>query len=296
MKGLINVGNTCYLNAMLQCMLNCSPLVNYFNVHGYTGDVPALSIFRDIVNEYWNGNDNVVNPIKLLQELVAWSPQFKGNYQQDSHEAYLVIIEGIHKAMQQTTQPFHDSLYYKQSKDGPARKQWEEEKPSIISNIFNGQLKISVSDVHYETFRSIELSPTYDTNVDALVFDFFKSETTTDSNKEIKKSIQFAPLCLTLAFKQYFKKTNIKFNETLDLSWYVAEDHHCPFNPVYQLYGIVLHGGDRHGGHYISVTRSLNTWYLNNDSRSTKTTLKEINVNSIYMLFYMAKNPYSSCE
>lgn len=288
MKGLINVGNTCYFNSMLQCLLNCSPLVNYFLRNNYTGD----SVVKDIVYKYWKGDDNVVNPIELLKELAAWSPQFRGNYQQDSHEAFIYVLEGLHKATQSDKEIFYDDLYYKNKVNDDAKKQWEEEKPSLVSHLFNGQFKVKVSDVHYETFRTIELSPTHNTNVDALMFDFFKSEHTIDTKLKIQKQIQFPPMCLTLTFKQYFKKLDIKFKETIDLSWYMAKDNHCPFKPIYQLYGIILHGGDRHGGHYVSATKHLNSWYLNNDSRSTKTELKNININSIYMLFYIVKQPY----
>jgi ubiquitin C-terminal hydrolase len=292
MKGLINVGNTCYFNSMLQCLLNCAPLVNYFYRSGYAGDNKAVKDFENIVNKYWKSDDNVVNPIELLKELATWSPQFRGNYQQDSHEAFLCIIEGLHKETQSDKQIFNDSPYYKLVKDGSAKKQWEEEESSLVTHLFNGQLKVTVSDVHYETFRSIELTPRYNTNVDALLFDYFKSEITEDTHTKIQKQIQFPPLCMTLAFKQYFKKLDIKFTETLDLSWYMAKDHHCPFKPEYQLYGMILHGGDRHGGHYISATRNMNNWYLNNDSRSSKVELKSIDVNSIYMLFYIIKKPY----
>ena len=192
MKGILNLGNTCYFNSTLQCLLNCTPLVNYFNTYGYDGNNTAIIAFRDIVNEYWNGNNNVVDPRMLIIELARWSPQFKGNFQQDSHEAYLCMLEGFHKATQHIKM-IKSSYYLNVDRDGPALKQRQLEKRSLVTDIFDGQMKVAVSDVHYETFRSIELTPYPNATVDALVFDYFTAEKAEDSNKTIKRTIQFPP-------------------------------------------------------------------------------------------------------
>ena len=292
MKGLLNLGNTCYFNSTLQCLLNCTPLVNYFKNTRYTGNNTAIVAFVDIINDYWNGNNNVVDPKMLIIELARWSPQFKGNFQQDSHEAYLCMLEGFHEATRQikiNNAPY----YFNVDRYGPALKQRQLEKRSLVTDIFDGQMKVSVSDVHYETFRSIELTPTHNATVDALVFDYFMTEKTEDSNITIKRTIQYSPLCMTIAFKQFFNKVNVNIRKTLDLTWFLDKSHHCPFVPKYKLYGVILHGGNRHGGHYVSATCVDKQWYLNNDSRVHKINFKDIQTNAIYMLFFVAIKPFS---
>ena len=292
MKGFLNLGNTCYFNSTLQCLINCTPLVNYFVKYGYTGTNTAVIAFKDIINEYWNGNNNVVDPKLLIRELVRWSPQFKGNFQQDSHEAYLCMLEGFHKATRRII--INEAPYYLNvDRDGPAFKQWSLEHRSLVTDLFDGQIKVKVSDVHYETFRSLELTPSHNTSVDALIFDYFNTEDVKDSNKTIKRTIQCPPVCMAIAFKQFFNKVNIKIKKTLDLSWFLDASHHCPFDPKYKLYGVILHGGDRRGGHYVSATCVGEQWYLNNDSRINKIKFEDIQTNSIYMLFFVAINPFS---
>lgn len=284
MKGLVNLGNTCYFNSMLQCLLNCNPFVNYFSELDYHGDDQVVKNIKSLVERYWTDEQNVIRPVNALKHLQQWCDQFQGYNQQDAHEAYLCFIEGIHKALiGQELVP----RYHKLIKDQEAVKQWDQEKPSIITEMFMGQLKVTVDDTHYETFRSLELSPTYDTSVDALVFDYFKKETTSDSDMVIGRRLNYPPIVLALSIKQFFRKYTIDIKKKLDLSWYVDE----PFKKVkYKLYGVILHGGDRHGGHYISMTKWNGQWYENNDSRVRKVNFEDIRTNSIYMLFYLMDN------
>lgn len=281
MKGLVNLGNTCYLNSMLQCLLNCKPLVNHILKFKYQGNETSIIKFHTLVYMYWDNSQNVIKPIGALKMLCALSDQFEGYRQQDSHEAYLWFIEGLHKGLQSESK---GTRYNVLIKDKESRKQWAEEKPSVITEIFMGQLKVKVKDVHYETFRSLELSTTRDTTIEALLFDFFKPEKTQDSNLVINKRIQYPPLALTLVVKQFFRKNTIKIKEDLDLSWFVES----PFKNVnYKLYGVILHGGNRHGGHYISATKWNDQWYENNDSHVKKIQFTDIRINDIYMLFYL---------
>ena len=281
MKGLTNLGNTCYFNSMLQCLLNCNPLVNHVLKFKYKGDDESIVKFHKLVKIYWSDGQNVIRPISALKMLCSWAEQFEGYRQQDSHEAYLCFIEGMHKALQTECKGTRYNVIVENEK---AREQWAEEKPSVMTEIFMGQLKVTVEDVHYETFRSLELSTTKDTTVDALVFDFFKPEKTEDSKLTIKKKIQYPPLTLVLTIKQFFRKNKIKIKEYLDLSWFVER----PFKKIgYKLYGVVLHGGNRHGGHYISATKWNDQWYENNDSHVKKINFSDVQIDNIYMLFYL---------
>ena len=288
MKGLANLGNTCYFNSMLQCLLNCNPLVNYFLNHRYKGTNKHVLKFGNVVKLYWTDEQNIIQPTNTLKMLCAWAPQFEGFRQQDSHEAYLCFIEGLHQCLKEE---YTGTRYNICIQDKDARNQWNEEKSSIITEIFMGQLKVTVDDTHYETFRSLEVSTAVDTTVEALVFDFFKPEQTQDSKLTIKRRIKYPPLVLPIVIKQFFRKNTVEFKEHLDLTWYVDE----PFKKVYyKLYGIIVHGGNRNGGHYISMTRWNDQWYENNDSRVTEINFEDVPKNNIYMLFYIRVNSSDS--
>ena len=88
--GLRNVGNTCWLNSLLQCCLHTVPLRTYIE----KGELPNRRIgaaIQKLSHKYWGRGHSlkfsVLAPIAVLQELIAASPAFGGALQCDVVEA-----------------------------------------------------------------------------------------------------------------------------------------------------------------------------------------------------------------
>lgn len=105
--GLSNLGNSCYMNAALQCLFNVSELTNYFlsgiykteinhsNVMGSKGRVAET--YAELVWEVFFTWKPYVWPDEMKQIIGGINDQFSGYEQQDSAELLNYIIDTLHE-------------------------------------------------------------------------------------------------------------------------------------------------------------------------------------------------------
>jgi len=104
--GLQNLGNTCFINTCVQCLMSLGPFSNFFleNHHMFRLDTAssmkgtlALS-FGELLHKMWNGRAfSSVSPGVLKERVSKFAPQFTGYRQHDAQEFLRFLLDGLHE-------------------------------------------------------------------------------------------------------------------------------------------------------------------------------------------------------
>ncbi|KAK3576537.1 hypothetical protein CHS0354_018043 [Potamilus streckersoni] len=107
--GLYNLGNTCYMNAGLQCLISTSPLVKYFfDVYNIDPSErkTLLGQFYSLLCRVWGGRYSILHPRDFKNVLGLYHSQFQDYRQHDCQEFLALLLDSLHEQMNKTNLPF----------------------------------------------------------------------------------------------------------------------------------------------------------------------------------------------
>lgn len=107
LSGLRNIGNTCFLNSIVQCLSNTVLLRDYLVSKKFVRELrpesrgDLIRSFSDLLTEIWQGEQPVVNTTAFKSQVQRFAPRFMGYNQQDAQEFLRYLLEGLHQDVNQ---------------------------------------------------------------------------------------------------------------------------------------------------------------------------------------------------
>ncbi|KYO35554.1 ubiquitin carboxyl-terminal hydrolase 19 isoform A [Alligator mississippiensis] len=154
--GLVNLGNTCFMNSVIQSLSNTRELRDYFhdcsfeseiNYNNPLGTGGRLAIgFAVLLRALWKGTHHAFQPSKLKAIVASKASQFTGYAQHDAQEFMAFLLDGLHEDLNRIqNKPYTETV----DSDGRpdevvAEEAWQRHKmrnDSFIVDLFQGQYK-----------------------------------------------------------------------------------------------------------------------------------------------------------
>lgn len=301
--GLENLGNTCFLNSVLQCLTYTEPLAAYLQSGRHQlscrcAGFCALCAMQKHVSRALQLTGRILAPRDLVSNLRCISRNFRNSRQEDAHEYMVNLLESMHKCCLPSGVPSESPSAYEKS---------------LVHKIFGGRLRSQVKCMQcsfcsdkFDPFLDLSLEIVRADNVSKALANFtakeqldggerqYQCQQCKQKVKALKQlTIYKAPYILTIHLKRFGSHISgqkidkkIHFAPTLDLKPFVTGPYDEDLK--YTLYGVLVHAGwSTHSGHYYCFVRaSSGLWYSLDDNKVVQVSERKVFEQKAYMLFY----------
>ena len=323
--GLKNLGNSCYMNSVLQVLAHTDDFKKYFLNNDFNeGSKPLSLALNNFLKEYFENKDNNYFALKELHKAIEQQYKTKSNHninfansnQHDPEEFLTFFLDSLETENNEWNNIFKGKETILDTCEQCNDKSQKENEFKFLS--------LGIKDDDLEKIESHEMEEDccnccdcccvyYKTALEKLLDNYIKGEEievncgrcNNNTNKIRTTKISFLPKYLILQLKIYeYHSVFIKIPEELNLEEYCTEQENVNFD--YTLYGIVRHHGNKFSGHYTAAIKEENDWYICDDrivekvinpSLDNGICSRRLSPPGTYLLFYKEKkeneNPLS---
>ncbi|KAI0498712.1 hypothetical protein KFK09_019602 [Dendrobium nobile] len=323
--GLKNLGNSCYLNSVLQCLTYTPPLAQFCLSSEHSSlckrlfankkkECPFCILERQIARSL-KLDGHLDAPSKIQKCLNVFSEHFRWGRQEDAHEFLRYVIDACHntclKILKRRSTACNGSAI--NGNDGTVKKDEVSGTSTIMNQIFGGSLlsQLKCLSCKGESNKSDEIMDVsldlYESNsLREALSRFFQAEILDGGNKyscerckklSVAKKQLFilrAPNVLVIQLKRFEGvhggkiNRSIEFEEMLELSNYMYKSAQ-ESEPKYNLFGSIVHSGySPESGHYYAYIKdAFGRWYCCNDAHVSLSSSQEVLSEKVYILFYL---------
>ena len=326
--GMMNLGNTCFINSTLQVLIHCKLFITYFlrkfdNINKESTPISYEFLLicinmLDISKE----NKKYIDITNFKESFGKKHPIFNGYAQNDSQEFCRIFLEDISTELNEAK---NKNVYktltnsvgkHKIFRDKEFDMNFKERETSIITYLFYSQIittfKCTCGSEIYsfqklldfplllpENIKKIDLKDLLNIYFKTEIVEFeTECETCKEKTKHHKITRISRPPEILIISLQRINESNQKKNECLVtfpklLNLYEFIDHECGYDKEseYILFSFINHQGNMDFGHYYSYIQPLNSknWYEFNDSMVKHVTTGLTVFPYAYALFYIKK-------
>ncbi|XP_076362540.1 ubiquitin-specific protease 12/46 isoform X3 [Tachypleus tridentatus] len=296
--GLVNFGNTCYCNSVLQALYFCKPfrekVLDYKAKNKRTKETLLTclaDLFYNIATQ--KKKTGTIAPKKFIARLRKENDLFDNYMQQDAHEFLNYLLNTIADILQAEKQQGTAKGKNNSSTQVNGEQQVSKSEPTWVHDIFQGTLTNETRCLNCETVSSkdedfLDLSVDVDqnTSITHCLRGFSNTETLCSEHKyycenccskqEAQKRMRVKKLPMILALhlkrfkymEQQSRHTKLSYRVVFPLELRLFNTSDDAYNPnrMYDLVAVVIHcGSGPNRGHYISIVKSYGLWLLFDD-------------------------------
>lgn len=295
LTGLKNLGNTCYMNSILQCISNSMLLTNFFVDGSYRNYLNASNkqtrgeISDEVsstLNALWSGQYRSISCKDLKNAVGRYKSSFRGYEQQDSHEFLTILVDWLHEELNEirVKRPLKEQNNYYIPDEKAANMAWEDysaSNKSIIVTLFAGQQRSSLrcttcskESVTFEPFFNLSL-PIPPSNTQCSIMECFQLYTKPEqisgwscpfckNKRGASKKIDIwkLPPVLVVHLQRFYndglwrKRLNMVDFSVNELDLKDVVKSNKPRYTRFKLYAVSNHYGTMDAGHYTAYCKN----------------------------------------
>ncbi|KAF8963160.1 hypothetical protein BDZ97DRAFT_2017931 [Flammula alnicola] len=326
-RGLLNLGQTCFFNVVLQCFVHNPLLRNYFlsDKHNWkqckTENCTSCEMDK-LFTEIYSDDATPYGPITFLATTWKASAELSGYAQQDAHEFFISALNQIHLTTRGCTNVSCNCIIHS-TFAGQLQSDVKCERCGNVNSTIDPMLDISLElkgkggevASAENTLGACLRRFTQPEKLGPKEYSCGKcSKAAHEASKRL--SIRKLPPVLSFQFKRFEHKTNdkssarkidvaIRFPASINMApyttlgmkdWGKENSGTVPSYPgpdmmyEYDLFAVINHEGQIDNGHYTNFARFQDEWYRFDDDKVTPSSLGACLNSAAYMCFYVKRH------